>query len=87
MSPPGYFIDTSFGLLGRDGDAIHVMELSKAIAMVKKSFMDRDRLNQAKTEEEKLRVLKEWIPKNEPSKVYRYNLSEHRERMLQLARS
>jgi hypothetical protein len=87
LTPPGYFIDTSFGLLGKDGNAIHVMELSEAIKMVKKSFLDRDRLNQAKTEKAKLKIIKELLPKDEPSKVYRYNVSEHRERLLHLARS
>jgi len=87
LTPPGYFIDTSFGLLGKDGNAIHVMELSEAIKLVKKSFRDRDRLNQAKTEEEKLKILKELIPKHEQSQVYSYNVPEHRERVLQLARS
>lgn len=87
MTPPGYFIDTSFGLLGKDGNAIHVMELSEAIKFVKKAFRDRDKLNQTKNKKDKLKIVKEWIPKDEPSQVYRYNLSEHRERMLQLARS
>ncbi len=87
LCPPGFFIDTSFGLLGRDGNAIHVMELSEAIQFIKKAFSDRDRLNQAKTKKDKLKLFKELIPKNEPSQVYHYNVSEHRERLLQLARS
>ncbi len=87
LTPPGYFIDTSFGLLGKDGNAIHVMELSKAIKLVKKSFRDRDKINGAKTKRERLKIIRRLIPKNEPSDVYRYNVQEHRERMLQLARS
>jgi hypothetical protein len=86
LTPPGYFIDTSFGLLGRDTDAIHVMELSKAIRLVKKAFKDRDRVNNAKSDRAKAKILKELIPPYEQSQVYRYNVSEHRERLLQLAR-
>jgi hypothetical protein len=87
LTPAGYFIDTSFGLMGKDGNAIHIMELSEAIRMVKKAFKNRDRLNSAKTEEEKLKIIEELKPKNEPSQVYHYNVQEHRERLLQLARS
>ena len=87
LTPPGYFIDTSFGLLGKDCPAIHVMELSKAIDLVKKAFKDRDRLNKAKTEKEKIQIIKGLIPKHESSQVYHYNVPEHRERILQLARS
>lgn len=87
LSPPGYFIDTSFGLLGRDCPAIHVIELSDAIKLVKKSFIDRDRINTAKTTKKKLKIIEELKPKYEQSQVYHYNVSEHRERILQLARS
>lgn len=87
LSPPGFFIDTSFGLLGKDGDAIHVMGLSEAIKLVKKAFRDRNRLNKAKTEEERLKIIRRLTPKYEPSEVYHYNMQEHRERILQLARS
>lgn len=87
LCPPGFFIDTSFGLLGRDCPAIHVMDLSAAIKKVKKAFEDRDRLNAAKTDEKKIKIIKELQPKHEPSPVFRYNMQEHRERLLQLARS
>jgi hypothetical protein len=87
LTPPGYFIDTSFGLLGKDCPAIHVMELSEAIKKVKEAFGTRDRLNAAKTEKHRLSIIKELIPKHEPSKVYHYNVQEHQERLLQLARS
>ena len=38
LSPPGYFIDTSFGLLGIDFDKINVMPLEDAIEKVKDAF-------------------------------------------------
>jgi len=87
LSPPGYFIDTSFGVLGKDNSVIHVMELSEAIKKVKKAFIDAKRLNETKSEIGRLKILQELRPKDEPSQVYRYNVSEHRERILQLARS
>ena len=87
LTPPGFFIDTSFGLLGKDCKNIHVMELSQAIKKVKRAFRTRDRLNAAKTDEEKTKILTGLLPKNEPSQVYNYNVFEHRERLLQLARS
>ena len=87
LSPPGYFIDTSFGVLGKDDSAIHVMELSEAIKKVNKAFIDAKRLNETKSERGRLKILRELVPKNEPSSVYRYNMQEHRERILQLARS
>jgi hypothetical protein len=88
LSPPGYFIDTSFGILGRDrGSVIKVMELSEAIAIVKRALDDAKRLNEAKTDKAKQKILKELTPKDDNDKVHRYNLQEHRERILQFARS
>jgi len=88
LSPPGFFIDTSFGILGKEkGSVINIMELSEAIEKVKKAFDDAKRLNEAKTEKARDKILKELTPKNDKSTVYRYNLHEHRERLLQLARS
>lgn len=88
LTPPGYFIDTSFGLLGTDtATSIHIMELSEAIDKVKDAFLKRDRLNAAKSDKAKAKILLEIMPKHEPSEVYRYNVSEHRERLLQLSRS
>lgn len=87
LTPQGFFIDTSFGLLGRDCPSIHVMDLSEAIKVVKKAFVDRDRLNKAKTEKARIKIIKEIKPKYEPSEVLHYNMFEHRERLLQLARS
>jgi hypothetical protein len=87
LSPPGYFIDTSFGLLGKDCKAIHVMELSKAIKKVKWSFDVKKKLNSAKTEQKKMKIIKDIMGDYEPSQVYRYNVQEHRERFLQLVRS
>jgi len=87
LTPPGFFIDTSFGLLGKDCPAIHVMDLSEAIKVVKEAFRKRDILNNAKTEKERLKIIEEISGKYEPSQVYHYNMQEHRERLLQLIRS
>lgn len=87
LSPPGFFIDTSFGLLGKDCPSIHIMELSEAIKKVKEAFSNRDILNTAKTDKERLEIIERIMPEHESSEVYRYNMHEHRERLLQLARS
>jgi hypothetical protein len=87
LSPPGYFIDTSFGLLGKDCTEIHIYDLSDAITIVKKAFEDRDRVNSAKSKKAKLAIIKELQGNGNKSDVHRYNLPEQRERMLQLARS
>ena len=87
LTPPGFFIDTSFGLLGKDCPAIHVMEIKDAIKKVKEAFYNRDRLNAAKNDKERSKILEEIRPPYEQSQVYRYNMLEHRERILQLARS
>ena len=87
LSPPGFFIDTSFGLLGKDCPAIHVMELPEAIEKVKHAFKLKDKLNKAKSRESAMRILEKEMPKRDESKVYRYNMQEHRQRLLQLARS
>jgi len=88
LTPGGYFIDTSFGLLGTDVDSvIKVMKMKDAIKKVIWSFNMRNKLNQTKTEEERLKLIATLLPKDEQSKVYRYNVQEHRERILQLGRS
>jgi len=87
LGPPGFFIDTSFGLLGKDCDQIHLMDLTKAIDLVKGSFATRDRLNNAKTDKTRKKILKEVTIEDEKSDVYRYNVFEQRERRLQLART
>jgi len=86
LSPPGYFIDTSFGLLGKDCDKIHHMELSEAIEKVKHAFEMRDILN-SKDEKERVHILEKIRGQNEQSDVYRYNMHEQRERIMQLVRS
>ena len=86
LTPPGFFIDTSFGLLGKDCKNIHIMELSEAIEKVKGAFETTKKLNMAKTEDERLAIIRGIIP-NEQSKVFTYNMHAHRERLLQLARS
>jgi len=87
LTPPGFFIDTSFGILGKDTKAIHSIELSKAIDVVKGAFAVSKKVREAKRGSEKLRILKEIIPKHDESKVLRYNVSEQREKLLQIARS
>jgi len=86
LTPPGFFIDTSFGLLGKDCKAIHLMDIPEAIKTVKNAFAVRDRLNAAKNDKAKLKILKEIKPKHEQSEVQYYNVFAHRERLLQLAR-
>ena len=63
------------------------MGLSEAIEAVKESYVIAKRLNEAKSKIAQLKIIEEIKPKNEPSGVYRYNLHEQRERILQLARS
>lgn len=88
LSPPGYFIDTSFGILGmQKNSVIHIMELNEAIEKVSKAYNDAQRLNNAKTEEERAKILKELTSEHEQSDVYRYNMHAQREKLLQLARS
>lgn len=87
LTPPGYFVDTSFGLLGRDCPAIHVMDISEAIKKIKNAFSTAKSLNSAKDNDERMKILERIIPKYEPSQVYHYNVQEHRERLLQLVRS
>jgi len=87
LSPQGHFIDTSFGILGRDCKSIKVMYLDEAIKKVKWSFRMKNKLNKAKSEKEKSKILERIIGKHEQSEVYRYNVSEHLGRILQLNRS
>jgi len=87
LTPKGYFIDTSFGLLGKDCKHINVMELSEAIKKVKWSFWMKKELGKAKTDKDKEAILDGIRGDHEQSDVYRYDVSKYRERMLQLARS
>lgn len=87
LSPKGYFIDTSFGLLGQDKSCIHVFELSDAIKRVKWSFEMKKKVNSARSKQARMKIIDKIKGKDEPSQVYHYNVSEHRERLLQLARS
>lgn len=87
LSPPGFFIDTSFGLLGKDCPSIHVMEITEAIKKVKAAFATAKRLNNAKTNDDRMKIIERIMPKNEQSQVHHYNMQEHRERLLQLVRS
>jgi hypothetical protein len=85
LGSAGFFIDTSFGLLGKDCLNIHNIELSKAIKLVKKAFITKDQLNNSK--KTKQEILKEITPHNEQGKVRYYDMHEQREKLLQLARS
>lgn len=87
LTPPGFFIDTSFGMLGKDCPAIHVMTIKEAVKRVNEAFAVKEKLNATKSNRQKLKILKEIQPKHEPSEVQHYNVFEHRERLLQLARS
>jgi ethanolamine utilization microcompartment shell protein EutL len=87
LAPRGHFIDTSFGILGKDCKSIHVMYLDEAIKKVKWSFRMKDKLNRVKSEKEKSRIIERIAGKHEQSEVYHYNVSEHIERILQLNRS
>jgi hypothetical protein len=88
LTPPGYFIDTSFGLLGKDSPEIHVMPIKDAIKRIKWSYKMKKKLNDTKSKKDKIKILENIRGKvHEPSPVYHYNVSEHRERILQLARS
>lgn len=87
LSPPGFFIDTSFGLMGKDTPAIHVMDLSEAIGRVKRAFRTAHRLNNIKDNKERMKIIERILPKHEPSQVYDYNMQEHRGELLQLIRS
>lgn len=81
----GYFIDTSFGLLGKDCENIKTMDLADAISRVMWSFDMKEKINKA-PKKEKVLMFEELRGEDEQSEVYRYNVSEHRERILQLAR-
>jgi len=88
LTPPGFFIDTSFGLLGKDTNAIHNMELGEAIKRVKWAFEQKNLIKQAPNESEKFKILAE-ISKvtDDNGEVRRYDMQSQRERILQLARS
>lgn len=89
LSPPGFFIDTSFGLVGKDCPVLHLMSLKEAIEKVKEAFKLKTRLNKAETDEQRLKIINEVAVKQDAKKsdVYRYNMHEQRERIMQLART
>ena len=87
LTPQGYFIDTSFGLLGKDCKNIHVMELPEAIKKVKWSFEMKRKINKAESLEEKTSIIEGIKGDDEQSEVFRYDVSKYRERILQLARN
>ena len=64
------------------------MELSRAIGVIKDAFVTKDRLNAAKNEKERQKIIKEVsVEKDGKSGVFRYDVSEQREQLLQLART
>jgi len=85
LSPPGYFIDTSFGMLGKDRSAIHVVELSEAIEQVRNAFRIKKELNKLDMKEKITDAFRK--AKNDKSQVYRYNVQEQQGEILRLARS
>jgi hypothetical protein len=78
LTPPGLFIDTSFGLLGLDSKAINNMDLDDAIVLVKRAYLN-------KKDNEVIAMVEKKT--NDTSKVLRYDLSTQRSKLLQLARS
>jgi len=85
LTPPGYFIDTSFGLLGKDTKNIHRLKFEEAIEQVKTAFKIKEKLNKLNAKKEILTHIE--ARKNEQSEVFRYNMYQQRERILQLNRS
>jgi len=87
LSPPAFFMDTSFGLLGKDAKGIHVMEIAEAIKRTNWAFEVKQRLNNASSDDEKAQIVKEISPPDDQSEVLRYDMQVQRPRLLQLARS
>jgi len=81
LSYAGFFIDTSYGIMGRNCKELKHMELSEAIDLVKKAFQTKNVLNKSK--KTKKEILKELVP-HEQSEVLRYDMHEQRERFLRL---
>ncbi|MCP4597062.1 6-hydroxymethylpterin diphosphokinase MptE-like protein [Neptuniibacter sp.] len=81
LTPPGFFIDSSVGLLGKSGSAINVRPIKDSITLIDKIF---DRMKAGETIDE-LRVVKRYD--GDESKVLRYDMQAHREELLQLARN
>jgi len=82
LTPKGFFIDTSFGVLGKDRSAIHVVELSEAIEKVKKAFAIKKQLNKMDVKKQIVGELRE----NDKSQMYCDHLQEQRRALLRLAR-
>jgi len=77
LTPPGFFIDTSFGLLGKDAPAIYNKDIKDTIRLI-------DNIFENKKEGSKISTLR--IDKHDESKVLRYDVSLQREKLLRLAR-
>lgn len=78
LTPPGLFIDTSFGLLGSDSQAIYHKDLDSTIKLVDDIF---------KGKKDKSQIAELEVRKHDESEVCRYDVSLQREKLLQLARS
>ena len=85
LTPPGFFIDTSFGLLGRDNPAIHNMELDEAITKVKWAFNKAKELTDG-SEKERLKIIGELSPKGKSDGILRWNIQDHREDVMRMVR-
>jgi len=78
LTPPGLFIDTSFGLLGKDNNAIWNKSIPEAIYTINQVFEGRKDGEQ---------IASLGVVRHDKSEVLRYNLQTQREKLLQLARS
>lgn len=90
LTPPGFFIDCSGGLLSTTSNAIHTMELSEAIENVKYAFEKKREVNAASSKKDKVNLILDIAKTNEISEenpdIYRYNFAEKREELWKIAR-
>lgn len=88
LTPPGIFIDTSFGLIGKDSPGIYKMDLSQALSIVKESFRMKKELNSRGIVQHE--QLSELFPVKEnvhdKSEVLRYNVHQQQAELLRVAR-
>ena len=87
LTPPGFFIDCSGGILGTTNKAIHPMELSDAIEKVKFAFEKKRELNNTSKEKQN-DIIKDLMALNtqKPSEVIRYNFVNRREELWKIAK-
>lgn len=88
LTPPGFFIDTSLGLLGKTNSAVHSLELPEAIKRVKWSCEMKEKINSQKSDEDKAKLILSIASPEEPeSEVLRYHFNEHRNDLIRLAKT